>query len=162
MTEFKPGDVALVDSWRGKGLLAFRCERVAGEPTWCVHDGTDTRGLHDHEVGAARPVAVIDPESPADTERLYAALGGRIGMATLAEALREFAAPTPPKPPEPLGLGAVVEDAEEHLHTRCRNDSQPWCGLDGRFRPYADIAVKLVLSHGVEPLADRERERGTS
>lgn len=107
--KWKPGDVALVTSWRGANQIAFRCERVEGEPRWCVLDGGDTRGLSDDEVSRSRPVAVIDPDSREQIERLAAAFLGEGGgpltplrtVTDIADALQaaltEYANPTPPK-----------------------------------------------------------------
>jgi hypothetical protein len=75
----------------------------------------------------ARPLVVIDPEDREQVERLTKALveaayrhsnvvvSDQASTATRQAALREFADPKPPKPAEPTGLGAVVEDARASL-----------------------------------------------
>jgi hypothetical protein len=70
-------------------------------------------------------------------------------------ALREFANPTPPKPPEPTGLGAVVrerhsEDGVDWVRVPLASNDERWfCGDTGEWREYADIDVVRVLSEGV-------------
>jgi hypothetical protein len=152
--------MALIDSWRGKGQIAFRTQRgsITG---WCALDGTDTRGLDDFEVGNIRPLVVIDPEDPDAVERLAALLWPHYDDASMAhlrksevtaDALREFANPKPPRPAEPMGLGAVVEDADGRLWVRAGHShtdpnwrvagSDEWTG-------YADVRAVKVLSVGV-------------
>lgn len=98
-------------------------------------------------------VAVIDPANTADLERLAKLIAN---TGTLAEALTRYAAGeglTPPKPAEPTGLGAVVEDEEGVLwtHTGLATIS-PWVrGGIGDWRDYGNIAVVRVLSEGVQP-----------
>jgi hypothetical protein len=157
VSEWKPGDVALVDSWRGKGQIAFRVGR--GENIgWCVLDGTDSRGLDDDEVGDnARPVVVIDPEDAEQVERLASALFDVCAYSAthspikLAAALREFARPTPPRPEEPTGLGAVVEDAEGKRWVRSVvTPARPWYTRN-KSKPWDEIVAVRVLSEGVQP-----------
>jgi hypothetical protein len=83
-------------------------------------DPTKPRYLHqfDGQCGIShqcKAVVVIDPEDREQVQRLYDRLGaGDRGAWWLEDligftaALREFANPKPPKPDEPLGLGAVV------------------------------------------------------
>lgn len=111
--EWQPGDVAMVDSWRGDGQLAFRAERVEGGPTWCVLDGTDTRGLSDDEVTRAQPVAVVAYEDREQVERLLAGYGILVsdsGVAVMQAALREFAKPQPREVFEHYVAGPAPED----------------------------------------------------
>lgn len=151
--EWKPGDVAVVD------------------------------GI----VSVVRPLVVIDPEDREQVERLavayttvesarsgdeYRAWENRSAEARgrivdgLAAALREFANPTPPKPEEPTGLGAVVEDADGARYVRdYERGAMPWAltkrtdtngehvdAYDSKARrSYADIAAVKVLSEGVTP-----------
>lgn len=62
---------------------------------------------------------------------------------------------TPPKPEEPLGLGAVVEDAKGKRWVRGRDSNCHWypeTGFDrtvGPWAPWAEIAAVKVLSPGV-------------
>lgn len=74
---------------------------------------------------------------------------------SMQEALRSLAAPPTPRPDEPTGLGAVVEDAAGNRYLRCRtNDLAPWYaekpGDESRpYRYYHDLDVVRVLSEGV-------------
>lgn len=60
-----------------------------------------------------------------------------------------------PKPDEPQGLGAVVEDAEKRRWVRASIPAGAvfqWTeALSGAVRYYADIEVVRVLSEGVQP-----------
>src|SRR5690348_2045025 len=70
---------------------------------------------------SARPLAVIDPGDREAVRRVLKLFGQQFtawtpeldsNVTKLQAALREFANPTPPKPEEPTGLGAVVEDRD--------------------------------------------------
>lgn len=125
--EWKPGDVAVVSIVRRAGnddpteYRAF----FAGRYGWYgVTGGEGCGGLTENEEEFSihrRPLVVIDPEDREQVERLVRAyLDCGDGIAELStepwslpgmrmrQSLREFANPTPPKPPEPTGLGAVV------------------------------------------------------
>jgi hypothetical protein len=108
----------------------------------------------------ARPLVVIDPEDREQVEQLAAACRTAFGWtcgptendttATQA-ALRSLV--TPPKPPEPQGLGAVVEDAEGRRWVR---GEHAWTNLGAKgiflnWTAYADLAAVKVLSEGVTP-----------
>ena len=160
--EWKPGDLALVSSWRGADLPAFRVRRDGCGTVWCVLQDGDTRGLSDTEVGvSARPLVVIDPEDREQVERLgylyYAGINGqRVEGSLLDEfqrALREYANPTPPKPEEPTGLGAVVEDAVGFKWVRWqRRTTKCWRREDdgATYASWADVKAVEVLSEGVQ------------
>jgi len=155
--EWKPGDVAI-----SKGHVIFRAELVTGEPRW--HDKFGVLGRDDTwpTTPQIRPLVVIDPEDREQVERLthvfYEVRG--LGSPALAPdrvtnmqaALREFADPKPPKPAEPTGLGAVVEDTGGVLWVRAgKSYTDPnWrvCGGSEWIR-YADIPAVRVLSEGV-------------
>lgn len=110
-----------------------------------------------------RPLVVIDPEDREQAERLTGALvyagAGKNDTNHWPEvqaALREFANPTPPKPEEPTGLGAVVRDSEglqwvratfadaDHYGWRCANRPQ----VNGLSR-WPELDAIKVLSEGV-------------
>jgi hypothetical protein len=109
-----------------------------------------------------KPVIVIDLTSHEQIEGLRDALDDEIptyvGRSAVDRALLRFATPTPPKPDEPMGLGAVVEDAEGYRYVRSYDDEgieRPWHVIDraankplGWWR-WDDIAVVRVLSEGV-------------
>lgn len=66
------------------------------------------------------------------------------------------AAETPPKPDEPQGLGAVVEDIHGRRYQRVDRDPAPWLRSDIApdaaydWRDYDQINAVRVLSPGVE------------
>jgi hypothetical protein len=114
-----------------------------------------------------RPVVVIDPEDREQVERLardnYDLIhkpGAFDALSQMSQdayvefmqaALRSLIAP--PKPPEPQGLGAVVEDAEGRRWVRV-NALIPWQYEKGDTRvswtAVAPAPVR-VLSEGVKP-----------
>lgn len=158
--EWKPGDVALVRALYGPdGDGEYRMVRA--RHGWMLLENVDWYWADSAgNVKGARPLVVIDPENLGDVGRLVEAYvaamsaRGRVGrgpMLTMQAALREFATPTPPRPEEPQGLGAVVEDAEGDrwvLYTNPRNDA-PWCNGCASV-DYADIAAVRILSKGVK------------
>lgn len=107
------------------------------------------------------PVVVIDPE---DREQVALILShyhdwkwtddmASASISDMQAALREFANPTPPKPDEPTGLGAVVEDDAGTRWVRtdmCRGaGANSWSSDDGS-QDYAAIEAVRVLSEGVQ------------
>lgn len=175
--EWKPGDVAMV-TWTYDGdvqrmvrILAKNGEtdQPAGKrvDAWWGADGYLTATCKGLDI---RPLVVIDPEDADQVEHLTRALPASWGlvedddllaesMAEVQAALREFANPTPPKPDEPKGLGAVVEDARGVRWVRTESAKglrNPWQatlhpaeGDRVRSLPYADISAVRVLSGGV-------------
>lgn len=166
--EWKPGDVVMIDAdySRFDGQLGVVVEEEGG--TWAVIVPT-----HDPEPMAfgaktLRPLVVIDPENPEDVERLADAwddahysgplpdAGMPLRDLRMQAALREFATPTPPRPEEPTGLGAVVEDAEGERWVRVTVENKTWpgeCWQDRygdkvRWTKYVDIDAVRVLSEG--------------
>jgi len=180
--EWKPGDVAMVSLFDGEEVRAIRvarcpmCRRHGDSPHW--HCGSEHGGnLPSSKDADARPLVVLDPEDREEVERLMDTYMGQFDSyppsTTEADhmqaALRELANPTPPKPDEPMGLGAVVEgvcgcsrdarrfvrdpDARDFNLPPKRNgmadgSEVPWvsrCGHHG----YAEIDAVKVLSEGV-------------
>jgi len=156
--EWKPGDVALA-RWRHfDGTIALF---VGAKQRWVDVDGAEFDG--DEDDLTLRPLVVIDAEDREQVERLLTILhGGTSGADVwlcnnadrLADALREFADPKPPKPEEPTGLGAVVEDADGRRWVRSDDTDcvNPW-HRNGSYEAheYADIDAVRVLSEGVQP-----------
>lgn len=171
--EWQPGDVALVRSMYGTEVVGVR----TGTPCnmgWAysmdLSDGPGPGGSGstrtwssdaDGEL-AIRPLVMIDPEDREQVERLTAALFSEIGgdwpdghtANEVQAALREFASPTPPKPDEPTGLGAVVEAIYNNHFVRAQSGDAPWVRVaddgDARSCSWGEIAVVRVLSPGVE------------
>lgn len=170
--EWKPGDVAMV---RLDPETEIRV--MYNGACWMGRKGT-FYDLH----ASARPLVVIDPEDREQVERLTKALRDtmpraivglsegdtqtldRIFVESTAAALREFANPQPPKPDEPTGLGAVVEDAAGKCWLRdFERGAFPWrpvetSRVNGRHAPntnaparasWGDITAVRVLSEGV-------------
>ena len=172
MTDFKPGDVVAITEYGGADP-AVRVDADCGVSRH-LHAGPHWHYLAHARSGAmwcskshpaARRLVVIDPESDPDVIRLENALeaqGCRVGMGVQA-ALREFATPTPPRPDEPTGLGAVVEDADG-LKWVSVEEMPPfgrwYCGVlpdddcsiaDGAFREWSALSAVRVLSEGIQP-----------
>lgn len=159
-TEWKPGDVAMLTN-SGVDHLALRT--IYG---WVVPAAS---GYRDTNQGfdAARRLVVLDPESDDDVQRLmslYVTRAAEHGAlipalvtqankreAAMRAALRELANPTPPKPDEPTGLGAVVEDGDGGKWVR--TPSGAWHGPGKNFAAKWDYlpdgAIVRVLSEGV-------------
>jgi len=109
-----------------------------------------------------RRVAVVDFEDREQVERLlrawcectYSSQALLDKIPRMQAALREFAEPTPPRPEEPTGLGAVVEDAEGVRWVR-KGDERcgcPWSRQIGAAFSGQDwdrIDAVRVLSEGV-------------
>lgn len=146
--EWKPGDVAMVRRGTANWHRAIWTDET-DNPGWhCIH------GPCSPHVEDARPLVVIDPEDPQQVERLRRAINdetaGYVGTRTITDALHEFANPTPPKPEEPTGLGAVVEDADGvRFVLHGIPEGQGWCDPDGIGRRWGSINAVRVLSEGV-------------
>lgn len=149
--KWKPGDVAMVrhdsSEWR-TGI------RHGDRARWNTSGGF----WFDAQVSEVRPLVVIDPEDREQVERLlclggYEVCGvsGGISVENMQAALREFANPKPPKPDEPMGLGAVVEDGEGEQWVRVRRGSEdyPWAKGRNAWRYWEEIDAVRVLSEGV-------------
>lgn len=168
MWEPKPGDVAVVcnaDSGLN-GLLAMRAaaddERpeawVVGEKSWL------SMAFASREL---RRVVVIDPEDREQVRAFttdYDAAVIRMNsdpdprvvtpeqrVTAMQAALRSLLAP--PKPDEPTGLGAVVEDSEGTRWVRVQDEyARPWFIPGGiSTATWDDLTAVRVLSEGVTP-----------
>jgi hypothetical protein len=162
--EWKPGDVALIPFARGhvRGMYTADGWVCSDMHYPAVHGYTDLR-----------PLVVIDPVSitgPNETgedgdplteianclRRLAEGDHPRSYRRRVAERLAEVFDPTPPKPDEPQGLGAVVEDEQGLRWTRVESGEaetrNPWYPALASVQPaeYADISAVRVLSPGVE------------
>lgn len=126
MSTFKPGDVVVHPEY-GRGIVQ---DSIVG---WGAHGGFSMlRGV----AADLRRLVVIDPDNEDDMDRLGDILDNhewepkpRLGafLFGLADALREFADPKPPKPEEPTGIGAVVNDHQGRAWIRTENrPDMPW------------------------------------
>lgn len=166
---WSPGDIALVQCSDGNWRTAM-CEphaNRADELVWRFPD----RVYRDVESSVARPLLVVDAEDRRAADRLskslvelmhadgsHEAAADGIHPSIVAAALAELLAPEgPPKPEEPTGLGAVVEDAAGKKWFRMALENQTWPGevwqeqydSADRWSQWQDIAVARVLSEGV-------------
>lgn len=160
--EWKPGDVAMVRR-NGKEVVAMRYHTGA-EGGWQQAAGLAFDHFDADPQTTPRPLVVIDPEDREQVERLIRAwVGATAGcpdalrvteqqVDRLQAALREFANPTPPKPEEPTGLGAVVEDETGYHWVRGKSESHlTWFDPTSEYdnRHWGQIAAVRVLSEGV-------------
>jgi hypothetical protein len=143
--EWKPGDVAIAQWRHFDGVRAFFS---AARQQWIDVDGAEFDG--DEDDLTLRPLVVIDPDDREQVERLLRGYSGwKNSPEDLKEyphyvnemqaALREFANPTPPKPDEPTGLGAVVEDADGEKWIRTTTPDRDMDNLD---KPWANGPVR--------------------
>lgn len=152
--DWKPGDVAIWDHGdAGRTDVIFRF--LGGDdfdiPEW----QTDTDGCGYPNEAQLRRAVVIDPEDREQVERLAWSIGyhgdADLFADRLQAALREFANPRPPKPEEPTGLGAVVEESDGAVWVRTdTSTSNRWvrAGFGTRAR-WDGINAVRVLSEGV-------------
>lgn len=155
--KWQPGDVALIEigcqANRHVAYFTGRWGWSYGEH-WVEHDPAI--------VTVIRPLVVIDPESREQMDDLSDALVrvgvGKVmpGWDLVRAALREFANPTPPKPPEPTGRWSRVLD----------DKGREWCRTewdDGLNKPWQHEAIHAhwqtvdavrVLSEGVQPVGE--------
>lgn len=150
--EWKPGDVAMVKCADLSERVAIR--RAGGsilEAPWVTKDGD----WGDAVAYDPRPLVVIDPEDAEQVERLLGLWANQetpaCGRRSLVDALREFANPTPPKPDEPTGLGAVVESDNGTRYIR-QHDGW-WRGEEPCALNWTAVHAVRVLSNGVEATA---------
>lgn len=163
--EWKPGDVAVLTHEDGSTRRAM----LGVDRRWHCFDESG-RG-HTPVAEVLRPLVVLDPDDRCATEALRDEFDRQIivqnddpdprdvspGMRgnALSAALRSLV--TPPKPDEPMGLGAVVKDAEGALWTSVTNmgASDRWqpnrLRSDKARREWDQIAAVKVLSPGVTP-----------
>lgn len=143
--EWKPGDLAMLSGLDGDEVMAFRQDRQ-----WATQSHLY---LNDWQV-KARPLVVIDPEDREAVERLTGLYLDVEGSATdvMQAALREFADPTPPRPDEPTGLGAVVEDEDGSILTRISLEGgRDWVTIHGTAFEWSEIDVARIVGSGVQP-----------
>lgn len=155
--EWKPGDVAVIRTAGGdREVVGLRDTNG-----WAhLRDYETTMRSHSlwstaSQVEVIRPLVVIDPEDREQARDLWAAwidAGAHMepGIGRLQAALRSLVAP--PKPDEPTGLGAVVEDVDgkRYIRTADTDCSTPWSYANNYSdHEWSDVAAVRVLSEGV-------------
>jgi len=156
--EWKPGDVGLSVEWGYRGIYVGSCDIAehgrGGRACW--HNES---GFADPATDKRRTLVVIDPEDVVQVARFIDACAfppQSWQARDVRAALREFANPTPPKPEEPTGLGAVVEDTTGGLWVRLNHEaatSDPWKPYGSRSHRCAweKVPAVRVLSEGFQP-----------
>lgn len=140
--DWKPGDVATVD---GTPLTFFENDDTS---ELMFTNGSGYQHPARHLSAKARPLVVIDLEDRERVSRLTRALKGQAFHEEVQAALRSLLAP--PKPDEPTGLGAVVEDDRGDRWIR-RDADRPWVSAQGKTFPceWTSLTAVRVLSEGV-------------
>ena len=164
--EWKPGDVAVAMMHTRRGPRLIR-RRDNGPYPWEVIGGDFLGGIVSESAVVEAllvDLVVIDPDDREQVERLVTLLrnsGGFrevMGEATVYAAVRQSLRSLiePPKPEEPTGDGAVVEDRMGHRWVRIAGpeaevDSKPWRHRGHTARTWAHVNAVRVLSEGVQP-----------
>ena len=152
--DWKPGDVAVITSGGNKGRVGLISATV-GEETYlpvALPDGEEEGGVAVLAYGqrSVRPLVAIDPDDQQDRARFHQmAINYIRGDWTAQESMRGLS--TPPKPDEPTGLGAVVEDADGGVWIRAARIAHAWHHPMGKWAEYRDIPAVRVHSEGVTP-----------
>lgn len=163
MTEYEPETVAVATV---RGVPNVRVMRVH-HPDLSLGVWVSAPAIHgihrfhpDKYVTNIRPLIVLDPEvcggGPYFLGNIITELRGAASVARhkLADMIEQQT--KPPKPAEPTGLGAVVEDAEGRKWVRDVNDRW-WCAYREpnttrrHFGDWSDVPAVRVLSEGVQP-----------
>lgn len=166
MTTYKPGTVARFVGDHFDGIVFRFRDLSTGLEEW----QSATEGCAYPTPDQLRPLVVLDlphPDLAAKVMRQVAGFirehhGCAVEDSTYADMIADQIEQQtrPPKPAEPTGLGAVVEDSHGKRWTRydCQGDPQPWwCDGAGPDIPverrfsYDDIDAVRVLSEGVKP-----------
>jgi hypothetical protein len=159
VSTYEPGTVAILRAPDGREFLAVRHKGGSSPDYWSAP--TDwPLGVSSDECDV-RPLVAIDPEDREQVARLagllleHRAAGPAISHSGIADALRSLVAP--PKPDEPTGHFAVVEDIAGGRWINWRRPGNsglhecPWvlASDSEQCRDYADIDAVRVLSEGV-------------
>lgn len=185
MREWKPGDVAMVTvPKKSLPTFAVHERGDASAPMcrfstgWALLADPDYYWKDDYAFFSdIRPLVVVDPvditgpeetddadpiaeianclERLAEAEGANAINGSYRGKIAARLGLRFKAVLSPPRPDEPTGLGAVVEDAHGVLYVRVAQDDRgypDWKPSHSMDRmTWLNVAAVKVLSDGVQP-----------
>lgn len=146
---WQPGDVAVATLHDGTTSRAIR----RNDGTWRAADSCINNPPHNF-----RPLVVIDPEDREQVERLVTLVRDQIRFGVVEEyedrlqaALRSLI--TPPRPEEPTGLGAVVEDVNGrrwiHIDTH-RDCNDDWVPLGVKTRTLLGQAAPRHRFDGIQ------------
>lgn len=153
--QWKPGDVAVLALHDGPKVA------TRGIRGWWFGDGARIVEVLDTAPVDARPLVVIDPETRGAAIEIAQAVGSVVArpgedirhiIDAVQAALRSLV--VDPKPPEPQGLGAVVEDGNGRRYVRLlpeygtSDPSRVWSDEHSQELCYDDIAAVRVLSAG--------------
>ena len=149
--QYEPGTVAVATV---RGVPNVRVMRT--DTAWVSQDCYHYKTA---DLADVRPLVVLDPEDHKQVAQLLNKLQDMSysahacgAFSCLAEALRSLA--RPPKPPEPTGDGAVVEDRMGHRWVRIAGpepdrESKPWRHRGHTARTWEHVNAVRVLSEGV-------------
>lgn len=160
MSEYEPGTVAVATVRGVEGVrVMYVVGDLLGSGAWLssryVHGG---RSHGPGEVTDVRPLVALDlGDNPSYVAKLLRRVVEEDGLGahTFDYLANQIEAQTkPPKPPEPQGLGAVVEDSEGRRWTRFASYTDAWAQNGDQYaqegnRPYNRIDAVRVLSKGV-------------
>jgi hypothetical protein len=158
MSDYQPPrTVAVITTESGAQYRAFRTSKSG----WRAAGPGDF--FYDREVTNVRPLVVLDPEGAGMCLEVFKKDIASLCTDSTAwpKMLRDVEAQTsPPKPPEPTGLGAVVEDRAGDRWIRVEWGN-PWCRANpvrraggdslthGTHVPWERLDAVRVLSEGV-------------
>ena len=162
MSDWKPGTVAKATVRGVPDVTVFRRDVSEGFCDW-AHDSVAVGYTcsHDPDVTNVRPLVVLDIDNlrACEAEAASPALAAKRLRATnsvVAHAIADQieAQTKPPKPAEPTGLGAVVEDDLGRRWVRIDDDpelNKPWRPADmAAIRSHwQNVKAVRVLSEGV-------------
>lgn len=163
--EWKPGDVILVNGERGLVQRLSSGSLYVELAEYGKNSGRNLDTIVDRDI---RPLVVLDPEDREQVERLVTLWSEAfddvppvpVEVDFMQAALREFVDPKPPRPEEPTGLGAVVEDEAGEKHVRAGithggTMHDCWRQVTGRdigyWQRWDRLNVVRVLHEGVQP-----------
>ena len=153
--EWKPGDLITDDTDGVFFIVEVSANTRAAWTEGASAVDADGNGWRVDSIEGARPLVVIDPEDREQVERLArtycdAAYQGRFVLADIEVMQAALCSLVePPKPPEPTGLGAVVEDADGSWWVRVNSVHFVSNAHPNNSQTYAEIAAVRVLSEGV-------------
>ena len=162
MTAYEPGTVAVATVRGVPNVRVMRTDNHAATGAeWFSGDLIDDYRYHNaRHLTNVHPLVVIDPDTVPDLRGYLPEMSGDYDGDDhrLVAVIDQIEAQTrPPKPAEPTGLGAVVEDAEGRRFIRYGASLAPWIGCadnegidpDRPYRYWSGIDAVRVLSEGV-------------